>query len=56
MVDINEFITNNFHQNSTYLQKNHHAVYEKLLAYEHYTGISMKILLYISNIIGIIYA
>ena len=36
MVDINELVTNNFHQNVSYLQKNHRAIYEKLLAYEHY--------------------
>lgn len=36
MVDVNEQITNNFHQNVNYLQHHHRAVYEKLLAYENY--------------------
>lgn len=38
MVDINEHITNNFHQNVSYLQNHHRAIYEKLLAYEHYVS------------------
>ncbi len=36
MVDINELVTNNFHQNINYLQNNHRVVYEKLLAYENH--------------------
>ncbi|MDH4944754.1 6-hydroxymethylpterin diphosphokinase MptE-like protein [Sulfurimonas sp. C5] len=38
MTDINEIIVQNFQKNVQYLQINHRAIYEKLLAYEHYVS------------------